>query len=731
MHKRTTSVVNKGKTNVNVTIVKFKATETLKRNQVTASLEEKDPLAITDQDLAVASSYLDNKKTNVRNLKTVGARKELPVLNKKSLLTPTGVKKIESIPIKYVVEKKTNLNTSKNKSSSKTLTNTTPKTTTSASCKRPIATRFYSYIDSSDDSDEPLRKKTKGNASSTKKNQKFTRINSKRSKTTNVKLTSKHSKVSNKPKVNNYKTKKSNIKKMIHKSTKRSSNYRMDSAYASKKRTQNLKSNIKKNYVSHNKKTNLLSRKKNKDIEDYLPLIKKYQHLISQNQPYVKLERLKFCAHHFTKERMRLSSDIDLFRDSAVLYGLLGKIFNYLDLTGKLFASKVCHLWNRAINEDAAWQKLPLKNLCINDLKPIERLILKRETNEIILHNVDLCGKAEDYEFSRLSSVKTIIIEKNSSPLLINKFLIACNELEDVKTTETNFDNLRSLNNYVKSLNAENTIVGDTENRLLKTWADLEKVIVHSFDPNFYHNMGLLLSLKYLKLKQLWITANIAQFIENIPNIEYLEFSSDHLTDRNIDGNRAIVESLKHCPSLKKLIWIIVKEIEIKEEKFEIKVQKLEEKKEIPIDEETHTNLEVSKAINQQICEFQSLSDDMETEQNQTNDEIIQKDEFNKCDTKTTITVSYLPKEDHSNVNLYESLKSIQESGASEVETKKPKDDDDKEMIEQSYKIENIVDSSFSSVLPKNNEISDLQLMALEVFLKTSLPECQVIFKND
>lgn len=787
---------------------------------------------------AAGGSSSSNTKLKHVKFTSVGARKELPAIKKTStvassftkttLLTPTGIKKIQAIPIGVENNKKSPAKASKNTTVKKAQT---PKATKSTIVspratkstivlprKRPARSTKLTYVDSSDDSDEPLKKVAKKIPQTQKSVKKGLVVDKKTNnkKVVKTKSLSSYKKTTNKPnkrktptikskKISNWSTKtqkptktqkqakptpknKSGYKKMIQKRTQRISNIntRVDYGYMSKKGVQN--GNTGKKYVVSKKKF-LQAKKQRKTLDDYLPLIRKYRNLIPENQPYVRVARLKFSAAHFTKERIRLTSDIDLFRDGSAFYGLLGHIFNHLDLAGKLRAVQVCRLWNRASNEDAAWNNVPLKNVVLHDLRPLERLILKRETKVILLDNVDIMGKAADYELCRLSCVKELIIQENSSPLLLNKLFLACNELENVVIPDTNLDGLSNLNIYVKSLNAENSIVSEYENRLLKTWSDLEKLVVHSFDPKFYYNMGLLLSLKYLKLKQLSITSNIAQFIENIPNIEYIEFTPEYFNINNVDGNKAIVESLKHCPSLKKLTWITVKEIEIEKEKIDIKPVKTIKEEETPVAEKVE-NDEISTVANKEEAQtHDELPNFLTTIQEMAKNEEAQTDEqlpessttiqetvpekmevddspqtvnLHLASTDVQMETDDVPQpipqtqedaksldnavQEHvtqleENADLFDFLKTTEATESSalpdkETESKitmadkedKIKEDLDEIEEEDVKSVKDECKDELKFILSKF-EIDSLQLLALKTYLKSSLPECEVTFK--
>lgn len=374
------------------------------------------------------------------------------------------------------------------------------------------------------------------------------------------------------------------------------------------------KPGISKAKAALNKKKFLIAKnaKTRRNLEDYFPLIRKYRHLLPEEQPVIRLTRLKFNASHHTGEKFRLPSDVDLFRDSAALYGLLGLIFNNLDLKSKLAASSCCRLWNRASKEDQPWQILPLSNIIIHDAKPLERLILKRETKHVILDGVETVGKALDYEFCRLSSIKSLTIKNVIDTSVVNRFLIACNELENINLeSETNLTTINNATIYLKRVYADSVKISENENYLLRKWSDLEILKVNSFDSTYYDKMGLLLSLKHLNIKELNVTPQIGHFFENIPNVEYLEFKPEYDGISFADGNKAIVESLKHCPSLKRLIWINIEEIEIKLEKPEVskKEEIIDMKNE---DDEPIVNPENSMEIDSDIIQpcFNEIKND-------------------------------------------------------------------------------------------------------------------------
>lgn len=696
---------------------------------------------------------------------SVGARKQLPsktptvgrTLTKTTLLTPTGIKKIQAIPVGIANNKKSPVKASKNKYS------TAKKNQTSIVVSRKRTAPLY--VDSSGDSDEPLHKVAKRYPLNHKSVKKLSGVTSKKvGKSLSIRKSTGNNRETQikKPKKNsvkaqkkNRKTQKSNYKKkMIQKRNQRISNVksRVDYGYLVKRGVQNG-SKGKKCTIAK-KKELLQTKKQKKNLDDYLPLIWRYRHLIPERQPFVRIERIKFSAAYFTKDRIRLPSDIDLFRDGAAFYGLLGDIFSNLDLVGKLHVSQVCRFWNRALNEDAAWYKLPLINVVMHDLRPLERLILKRETKVILLENVDISGKAADYELCRLSCVKDLIVRENSSPLLLSKLLIACNELENVVSPDTNLDDFSNLNILIKSLSAENIIVSESENRLLKTWSDLEKLTVHSFDPTFYYNMGLLLSLKHLKLKQLSITNNISQFIENIPNIEYIEFAPEYSNINYTDGNKAIVESLKHCPSLKKLTWTIVKEIEIKKEKMytiPIKAIKSEEHLVAEKFEENDNNSTTNEKASDSGLDYEQ-HEKMEVDEclaieNPSHRPIeIKTDKApNTLQTHEDINVvQQNVTEGQDNKELFDCLKSSEDTetfALPEKRTKESEGNDKKDKVKpdlEEIKEDSVKDDNVSVKEERkdelllgliNFEIDSLQLLALKTYLKSSLPECEVIFK--
>lgn len=677
-------------------------------------------------------------------------------------MTPTGLKKIQAIPINRITE---------NKSQKKKLIPQTSIAVNLPVKRAARSTKSSFYVDSSEDSDEPISKVSKKNHKAVKKSSDENKSNKKAKKTkissNFVKTSKKANKLQNtknksKNKSSKYLTKtltkdkqsKSNYNKMIQKRTQRMSSFkgRVDYNYLAKKGEKNNRN--EKKCITTKKKTNLQIKKQRKTLDDYLPLIRKYRQLIPENQPFVRIERLKFNAAHFTNEQIRLTSDIDLFRDGAAFYGLLGNIFNHLSLTEKLGCSIVCRLWNRALNEDAAWHNIPLKNLVLHDLRALERLVLKRETKVIFLNNVDIVGKAVDYELCRLSSVKELNVQEPSSSLLLKKLIIACNELENVFVTDSNLHDLSNINIYIRKLDAQNVIVSETENRLLKTWSDLESLSVHSFDPKFYYNMGLLLSLKHLKLKQLSITNNISQFIENIPNIEYIEFAPEYSNINFADGNKAIVESLKHCPSLKRLTWITVKEISIKKEKVQIKTIK----NEIPVVELNDINISLAKTENTQQstlfktpeslnkAELENLNVCNETEKMEVDVCIPEEksDSDNQMEAEE-VSKTISQQQDNKNIEIFDCLKTFDENKSSAIADKKFENEvgsnDKKDEIKQDF--ENIKEdlSSMANehILVKNEEeeqrksieihTESLQLLALKTYLKSSLSECEVRFK--
>lgn len=666
-------------------------------------------------------------------------------------MTPTGLKKIQAIPINRVTE---------NKSPKKKPIPQTSKTVNLPVKRAARSTKSSLYVDSSEDSDEPISKvvkKSKSNkkATKTKISSNFVKTSKKSNKlqTTKNKSKNKSSKYLTKTLTKDKQKSKSNYNKMIQKRTQRISSFkgRVDYNYLAKRGEKNNRN--EKKCITTKKKKNLQIKKQRKTLDDYLPLIRKYRQLIPENQPFVRIERLKFNAAHFTNEKNRLTSDIDLLRDGAAFYGLLGNIFNHLSLADKLGCSIVCRLWNRALNEDAAWHNLPLKNVVLHDLRALERLVLKRETKVIFLNNVDIVGKAVDYELCRLSSVKELNVQEPSSSLLLKKLINACNELENVVVTDTNLHDLSNINIYIKKLNAENCIVSETENRLLKTWSDLESLSVHSFDPRFYYNMGLLLSLKHLKLKQLSITNNISQFIENIPNIEYIEFTPEYSNINYADGNKAIVESLKHCPSLKRLTWITVKEISIKKENVEIKTIK----NEIPVAELKDINISLPKTENtQQSTLFkipESLNKAESDSLNVCNE--IEKMEIDVCipdekadsenQMETEEVSETISQQQDNDKNIETCLKTSDGNKSSTLTDKNFENEvgcnDKKDEIKQDFG--NIKeDLSFmanENILVKNEEeeqrksieiyTESLQLLALKTYLKSSLSECEVSFK--
>lgn len=677
-------------------------------------------------------------------------------------MTPTGLKKIQAIPINRVTE---------NKSAKKKPIPQTSKTVNLPVKRAARSTKSSFYVDSSEDSDEPIIKVAKKSHKGVKKSLDANKSNKKATKTkisSNIIKTPKKAnklqttKNKSKNKSSKYLTKtltkdkqksKSNYNKMIQKRTQRISSFkgRVDYNYLAKRGEKNNRN--EKKCITTKKKKNLQIKKQRKTLDDYLPLIRKYRQLIPENQPFVRIERLKFNAAHFTNEQIRLTSDIDLLRDGAAFYGLLGNIFNHLSLAEKLGCSIVCRLWNRALNEDAAWHNLPLKNVVLHDLRALERLVLKRETKIIFLNNVDIVGKAVDYELCRLSSVKELNVQEPSSSLLLKKLIVACNDLENVVVTDTNLHDLSNINIYIKKLNAQNCIVSETENRLLKTWSDLESLSVHSFDPRFYYNMGLLLSLKHLKLKQLSITNNISQFIENIPNIEYIEFTPEYSNINYADGNKAIVESLKHCPSLKRLTWITVKEISIKKEKVEIKTIK----NEIPVAELKDINISLAKTENTQQstlfkipeslnkAESDSLNVCNETEKMEVDvcspDEKADSD--NQMETEEASKTISQQQDNDKNIEIFDCLKTSDGNKSSTLADKNFENEvgsnDKKEEIKQDF--ENIKEDLMANenILVKNEEeeqrksieihTESLQLLALKTYLKSSLSECEVSFK--
>lgn len=697
---------------------------------------------------------------------SVGARKEIPVskkssntLTKTTLLTPTGIKKIQAIPIEVKKSppakptKKVTSTSAKNSRNQSSKKGKSIQKTSVTSTKRTAraATKPVFYDDSSDDSDEPLKNLAKKPPSSSKKKVTPTKKSPKYKKTKQVTkkqvAKTKKSTAKSKPKPAKISTY-AKQKKMIQ---KRNQRIRLDYGYMSSKAVHNGRSG--KKYMT---KKFLQVKKQKKTIDDYQPLIRKYRYLIPDDS-YVRIERLKFCASHFTKERFRLPSDIDLFRDGASFYGLLGKIFDHMDLIGKINALGVCRLWNRASNEDAAWQTINLRNVNIHDLRPLERLILKRETTKILMDNVDVLGKAVDYELCRLSCVKELVVRENASPILLGKFLISCNNLENVVIPDTKLDYLCHLNIYVKSLNAENAIVSESENRLLKTWSDLETLAVHSFDPRSYYNMGLLLSLKSLKLKQLCITYNIAQFIENIPNIEYIEFTPEYFDISYAEGNKAIVESLKHCPSLRKLTWIIVKKVELKHEKVEEeKPVKIEIKQDEKMEDEEENAAKVTETPEKMDVDMQpppenTLQPENVQEESFTQPEITQmetdtlpQDIIQTQDPPQTLGENQIQTEN--NTDLFDCLKeptqesteppptvtdegnneTIDESKVTSMEKEEvkeePEEDEDVESVKNESECEQKSHKDYY-------QPDSLQLLTFKVYCKSSLPDCEVTFK--
>lgn len=335
----------------------------------------------------------------------------------------------------------------------------------------------------------------------------------------------------------------------------------------------NKKSYNKKNVAGPKSKT--IHRRMLQD--HYAIVLKKYKHLLPDAEPVVKVRPLSFKASHHTGEPYRLPSDVDLIRDSAAFYDILGAIFQNLDVYDKYKAISVCKLWNRAGKEESAWRKIILRNRSLTNLKPLERLILKHETEILDFKGVTVIESANQYDFCRLSSVRTLIFSETDD-LFVTKLLRGCNELEHISIFDEDLEVLKETSSTLKTILAPIGIIQEGIDKTLKRFYDLEKLQVLTVDPDSYNFVGLLLSLKELRLTHLHVTEDIQNFIENIPNIEYMSFNPVYNSSNVYDGdvNRKFVEALKRCPSLKKLEWVTYEEVVIVEKKEEEPIEEAE-----------------------------------------------------------------------------------------------------------------------------------------------------------
>lgn len=329
-----------------------------------------------------------------------------------------------------------------------------------------------------------------------------------------------------------------------------------------------LKKQQKKKASSSNKKINFKSSKninlskkkmatksttKKETAQKLNNILKKYKHLLPENDPIVKLTRIKFKSSHYTGEPVRLSSDVNLFRDSAALYKILSHIFQNLNIIDKQQAFMVCKLWSIVRNEELIWKKIVLSKCIVNNVEAMERIILKYETNKIILDNVSLNDKnVTELKMSHLHAIKSITCNIVDD-VLMKRLLNSCTSLENVNIVDKNINILAEASFTLKTIIAPNCVVCINLTKSLKNFIDLEKLQIKSFDSGCYKSMGLLLPLKELILDNLDINEDIDNLIENIPNIEYMRFFPNFRENENKLVYFKFIESLKRCPSLKKI----------------------------------------------------------------------------------------------------------------------------------------------------------------------------------
>lgn len=313
----------------------------------------------------------------------------------------------------------------------------------------------------------------------------------------------------------------------------------------------------KSNDIVHGilKKQQKISLKFNKEDEvKYIKnLEKKYNVLLPERLPVVAVKRLQFKSSYFTYQDIKSSSDVDLFRDSATLYILLGKIINKLEIKDKYSALAVCHLWNRAGNEASAWKSIIIQNRVLNDLNFLQRKILKHETEHLYLENVSASDDLQN-DFCKFNSVQSLECF-NTDIKFAKKILRACNHLVTLNANLKDQSILQEIHPYVKNINLKNIVLDIENHKIIKTFCDLETLTVKSIDPNCYKSISLFFSIKNLNLAELCVNQDIQSFIECVPNIESLEFMPVYNSLNQTEANNLMIEALKRCPSLRRLVW--------------------------------------------------------------------------------------------------------------------------------------------------------------------------------